>query len=134
MAGETAETNRQLVARFWQTMNANDWRAAGTLLHDEYVLEWPQSRERIRGREHFAAVNAQYPIPGPWRFTVHRIIADEREAASDVTVAAPTIAARVVSFFEMRDGLIWRVIEFWPDPFEAAGWRAPWVERSEPQP
>src|SRR5258708_28411355 len=121
MAGETAETNRQLVARFWQAMNTNDWRAAGALLHDEYVLEWPQSQERIRGREHFTAVNAQYPIPGPWRFKVHRIIADEREAPSDVTVAAPTGAARAGSFFAMRDGLILRVTQLLAPPFPAPG-------------
>ena len=30
-----------------------------------------------------------------------------------------------------KDGLIWRVTEYWPDPFEPAAWRARWVERME---
>ena len=126
MAGETAE---QIVARYWQTMNTNDWHTASELLHDDYVLDYPQSGERFRGRERFIAINAQYPAAGPWRFTVHRVVAGEGEAVSDVTVTAPSVTARVVSFFELRDGTIWRMTEFWPDPFAAAAWRAPLAER-----
>jgi ketosteroid isomerase-like protein len=129
----TAEANRGIVERFWQTMNTNDWHAVGELLHDDYLLTWPQSGERIRGRQNFAAVNANYPAAGPWRFAVNRLVADASGAASDVTVSAPALTARVVSFFELRDGVIWCMTEFWPDPFEAAEWRAQWVERDVPQ-
>src|SRR5262249_54337921 len=118
----------------WQTMNTNDWRAAGLLLHDDYVLEWPQSGERIRGRDNFAAINQHYPIAGPWRFTMQRLLADDQGAVSDVTVSSPSVVARAVSFFEVRDGLIWRMIEFWPDPFQAEAWRTEWVEGVEPAP
>ena len=131
MAGEA---NRQVVAHFWQAMNTNDWRAVGQLLHDEYVLAWPQSGERIRGRDNFAAVNEHYPIAGPWRFTVHHLVADDQGAASHVTAHAPSVAARVVSFFEVREGKIWRMTEFWPDAFAAEAWRAQWVEQIESAP
>jgi ketosteroid isomerase-like protein len=130
MAGETI---RAIVEGYWQRMNTNDWQAAGQLLHDDFVLSWPQSGERIRGRANFAAVNANYPAAGPWRFAVQQLIADENGAASDVLVSAPSISARVVTFFELRDGRIWRMTEFWPDPFEAAEWRKQWVERYEPE-
>src|SRR5690349_3199371 len=82
----TATANRQLVERFWQAMNTNDWEAVGHLLHDAYTLDWPQSGERIRGRDHFVAVNAHYPAAGPWRFVVQHIVADDDGAASDVLV------------------------------------------------
>jgi ketosteroid isomerase-like protein len=121
-------TPRQMIERYWRTMNTNDWRAVGALLHDDYVLVWPQSGERIRGRENFIAVNAHYPAAGPWRFTVNRVIADEVGAASDVTVTDGARTDRAVSFFALRDDLIWQMTEFWPDPFEAAAWRAQWVE------
>ena len=124
----TGETARRVVERYWLAMNANDWQAASELLHDNYVLDYPQSGERFRGRERFIALNAEYPAAGPWRFTVHRILADEQTAVSDVTVTAPSVTARVVSFFELHDGAIWRMTEFWPDPFEAAAWRAPLAE------
>jgi hypothetical protein len=61
--------DRRVIERFWAAMNVNDFRSASELLHDEYVLEWPQSGERIRGRANFVAVNEHYPAVGPWRVT-----------------------------------------------------------------
>jgi limonene-1,2-epoxide hydrolase len=125
----TDRTPRQLVEQFWQTMNTNDWRAVGALLHDHYLLTYPQSGERIRGRDNFIALNANYPAAGVWRFTVHRLVADETEAATDVTVTDGASTFLAVSFFEVRDGLIWHMTEFWPEPFEAPAERAQWAER-----
>jgi ketosteroid isomerase-like protein len=127
------DTNRQIVERFWQTMNSNDWNAVAALLHDDHVLEWPQSGERVRGRANFVAVNAHYPISGPWRFEIRNLVTDVGGAASDVLVTAPSVSTHVVTFFEMRDGRIWRMVEYWPDPFEVAVWRANWVERYDPK-
>jgi len=67
----------EVVREFWRLMATNDFAAVGAVLADDYVLDWPQSRERIRGRERFAAVNADYPANGPWIFTVHRIFGSE---------------------------------------------------------
>src|SRR5947208_156475 len=60
--------NRQLIERFWATMETNDFRAVGDLLHDDFVLDYPQSGERFRGREHWVAINANYPAHGRWHF------------------------------------------------------------------
>jgi len=122
------EQTRQFIEQFWQAMNTNDWSAASALLHEECVLEYPQSGERFRGREAFIALNGKYPVVGPWRFDVQRIIAEEREAVSAVTVTAPTITALVVSFFEVRDSTIWHITEYWPEAFDAPTWRAQWAE------
>jgi hypothetical protein len=59
---------------------------------------------------------------------VQRLIADDTEAVTDVGVTESARTDRVISFFEFRDGLIWRMTEFWPDPFEAAPWRVQLVE------
>jgi ketosteroid isomerase-like protein len=114
-------------------MNTNDWHAVAATLHDDYLLMWPQSGELIRGRDNFIAVNTHYPAAGAWRFTVLRLIADETGVATDVSVTDGALSARAVSFFEIRDGRIWRMTEFWPDPFEAAAWRAPWIEQTVEQ-
>lgn len=123
--------SRRVVEHFWAAMARNDFRAAGDLLHDDFVLNWPQSGERIRGRENFVAINEQYPAAGRWRFTVHRLVADAGAVATDVTVTDGVLAGRAITFFELRDGRIARQTEYWPDPFEAAAWRAQWVERTE---
>lgn len=126
----TTLESRQIVATFWATMQTNDFHAAAALLADSYVLEWPQSGERIRGRTNFIAVNEHYPAAGRWQFTVHRLIADGSEVASDVTATDGVTTGRAITFSTVHEGKITRQVEFWPDPFEAATWRAAWVERA----
>jgi ketosteroid isomerase-like protein len=109
-------------------MATNDFRAVGELLHDDYILEWPQSRERIRGRENFALINERYPATGLWTFTVNHVVSDEVGGASDVVVSDGDRNDRAVSFFVMRDGRIWHMTEYWPEDFPAPAWRAQWVE------
>ena len=110
-------------------MQSNDFRAAGGFLHAEYVLEWPQSGERVRGRQNFVAINQNYPAHGRWEFTIHRILADGDEVVSDIDVTDGVIGGRVITFSRIQDGKIVHQTEFWPDPFEPAGWRTQWVER-----
>ena len=120
---------KQIVSQFWAAMHANDFAGAGALLHDDYVLDWPQSGERIRGRANFVAVNANYPAPGRWRITLDRLVAEGDQAASQVTVTDGAMVATAITFSTVRDGRIWRQVEYWPDPFAPQPWRRQWVEQ-----
>ena len=60
---------REIIEQFWQQMESNDFYAVSELLRDDFTLGWPQSGERIRGRENFAAINTAYPAEGKWHFT-----------------------------------------------------------------
>ena len=121
--------SKQLLENFWETMRTNDFYAASELLHEEYVLDWPQSGERIRGRENFAEIDTYYPAEGKWQFTVNQIVAEGDLVVTDVTVTDGSRTDRAITFSTIRDGKIWRQAEFWPEPFEASAWRAQWVER-----
>jgi ketosteroid isomerase-like protein len=125
MARQAAE----LARRFWELMETNDFRSVGYLLSDDFVLEWPQSGELIRGRDNFAAVNEEYPAHGRWCFTVHRIVGDGAEAVSDVSVTDGVQRARAVSFFTVDRGQIARMVEFWPENYPAPENRQHLVER-----
>ena len=122
--------NRQIVEHFWKTMATNDFYAAAQLLHDDYLLDWPQSRERIRGRKNFAAINTHYPAEGKWTFNINQILTEGQVVVSDVGVSDGTRHDHVITFSTIRDGKIWKQVEFWPDPFEAPEWRAQWVEKA----
>ena len=121
--------SKQVLEQFWDAMKTNDFYAVAELLHDEYILEWPQSGERIRGRAHFAAINTYYPAEGKWQFTINQIVAEGEIVVTDVTVTDGSRTDRAITFSTVRDGKIWKQIEFWPEPFEAPAWRAEWVER-----
>lgn len=121
----------QVVREFWRLMATNDFHSAGAVLAPEFVLEWPQSKERIRGAERFARMNAEYPAHGPWRFTIHRIVGGEWEAVSDVGVTDGAQSATALSFFTIARGQITRIVEYWPEPFPAAARRVHLVEPME---
>jgi ketosteroid isomerase-like protein len=118
-----------IVQRFWELMASNNFRSVGSVLSDDFVLEWPQSNERIRGRENFAAMNEEYPAHGRWEFTINKIVGEDGEAVSDVSVTDGVQQARAISFFTVRNGKIARMVEFWPDPFDALENRKHLVEK-----
>jgi len=123
---------RAVVERFWQLMATNDFRSVGSLLSDDFVLDWPQSGERIRGRDNYVAMNQEYPAHGRWRFTVNRIVGDDNEAVSDVSVTDGVQQARAISFFTVHDEKIARMVEYWPDKFTAPENRKHLVETIGP--
>jgi hypothetical protein len=120
--------NRQVLENFWGTMATNDFHAAAQLLHEESTLDWPQSGERIRGRNHFALINTHHPADGPWQYTINTIMAENDVVVTDVPVINGRRRDRAITFSAVRDGKIWKQVEFWPEPFEMPAWRADWVE------
>lgn len=129
MTGAAAES---VVRDFWRRMASNDFHSVRAVLADNFVLEWPQSNERIRGGENFARMNAEYPAHGPWRFEIVRVVAAADEAVSDVRVTNGTQAGRALSFFTIAGGRIARIVEFWPEPFPAPASRRHLTEPIDP--
>lgn len=123
-----SEESQRVIERFWQAMNTNDFPEVGRLLHDDFLLEWPQSGERIRGRENYVTMNERYPAAGRWRFTMNQVLTDGLRGVSDITVTDGERVDRAVTFFELREGRIWRITEYWPEPFSRVDWRRPLVE------
>lgn len=117
-----------VVREFYRRMNSNDFAYAAELLSADFVLEWPQSAERIRGRANFIAVNAEYPAQGLWHFTINRLVGNESEAVSDVTVTDGFIQARAITFHSLQGGLICKQVEFWPENYPAQANRRHLVE------
>ena len=118
-----------IVRQFWTLMQTNDFAAVASVLAPDFVLEWPQTKERIRGADRFVRMNSEYPAHGRWQFTIHRIVGDERDAVSDVGITDGVQQARAISFFETADGRVRRIVEYWPEPYEPPANRAHLVER-----
>ncbi len=104
-----------VVREFWRLMGTNDFFAVRAVLAEGFVLEWPQTDERIRGAENFARVNAEYPAQGRWVFTVNKVVGGTDEAVSDVSVTDGVAQARAISFFEVRGEKITKIVEYWPE-------------------
>lgn len=118
-----------LVYDFWMLMASNDFSSVQAVLSEKFMLEWPQSNERIRGAAKFAQVNTEYPARGLWSFTVNKVVANNsREAVSDVSITDGVLKARAITFFEIEQGKITKIVEYWPEPYAAPLNRAHLVE------
>lgn len=125
-------TPEEVVRAYWADMGTNDFAHAARWFADDFRLYWPQSREVIRGREDFTALNSAYPAAGRWRFTVNRIVAGAHDVVSDVTVTDGGMVARAVTFHRVEGERITQQVEYWPDDYDAPAWRAEWVRRGDP--
>jgi SnoaL-like domain len=119
--------NRELAERFIASLEARDWDAWAELLHPAVVYEIPQSRERIRGRDRYLRFNQEYP--GDWHLRPKVTIADERHGVVWFEWLLDGRADDAMAFFEFADGLITRVTDFWPEPYEPPPGRGHLVER-----
>jgi ketosteroid isomerase-like protein len=103
------------------------------LRHPDYVMEMPQSGERIRGRDNMRAFQEAYPNPPT--ITPRRVVGSGDvwviEGRSDYGGGQIYHVAMIVEF---RDGKIWRDTRYYAEPFQAPDWRAQWVERMEQSP
>lgn len=116
------------IRHFWQATEARDWGAVAEVLAPEMVYEIQQTRERIRGRDAFLRFFDDYP--GDWHLTLRRVIVDDRNGVSvlDFTVGVEQMLA--ITFFTFGDdGLITRVEDVWPEPYEPPPGREHLTER-----
>jgi hypothetical protein len=109
-----------IVREFWRLMATNDFHSVKGVLAPEFIMEWPQSNERIRGGDRFALMNSEYPAAARWQFRINRLVASELEAVTQVSVTDGTQSAEPISFFTVAGGKIVRLVEYWPEQFAAA--------------
>jgi hypothetical protein len=121
-------TNRETVERVIEALNTRDLDLFHAQFHEDSVMEYPQSGERIVGAENRRAVYGAFPgLP--------KVSPKEIRAAGDLVAVEARLDYgdgaewQAVFLFELRDGKIARETAYWPQPFEAAEWRAQWVER-----
>jgi hypothetical protein len=96
---------------------------------EDYMMEMPQSGERIRGRENMRKFHEAYPNTPSIR--LRRVLVRDGlwvvEAVNDYSGQE----SDMTMILELKDGRIWRDRRYYAEPFEAPEWRAQWVERVE---
>ena len=116
---------RRFLAELFSDLSAE---AEYNVRHKDYVMEMPQSGERIRGREKMRQFQEDYPSPPT--IQLRRVVV--REGLWVIEGVNDYGGGRVFSLvviFELRDGKIWRDTRYYAEPFEAPEWRAQLVER-----
>jgi hypothetical protein len=94
--------------------------------HEDYVMEMPQSGERIRGREKMREFQEAYPNPPTMQ--LRRVIVREQLWVVEIVSYYGGRIYHPVLIIELRDGKIFRDTRYYAEPFEAPEWRARWIE------
>ena len=118
---------RAALDRHWAASDANDFETEHEIYHDDAVLEYPQSGERIRGRRNIQA--SRTAQPNKKRFTVRRVLGAGDLWVSEFILTYDGAPSYTVSIMEFSDGKVARETQYFGDPFAPGPSRAQWVER-----
>ncbi|WP_136709802.1 nuclear transport factor 2 family protein [Agromyces sp. H66] len=119
---------RETVEALIATLNAGNVDGMDAVFHEDAVMEWPQSGERIVGGDNRRGVYHAFPrLP---KITPRRLTGegDLWVAEADLDYGDGAVY-QTVFIFELRDGKIAKETAYWTQPFPAPDWRARWVER-----
>jgi ketosteroid isomerase-like protein len=120
---------RAALDRHWAASDANDFETEHSIYHDDAVLEYPQSGERIRSRANIQISRTRQP--NKKRFTVRRIIGDGDLWVTEFILSYDGKPSYTVSIMEFRGDKVFRETQYFADPFEPGASRAQWVERMD---
>jgi ketosteroid isomerase-like protein len=129
VSDEMNDDNRRVVERLIACINDRNIAVMDELFHDDAVMDWPQSGEKVRGADNRRAIYGAFPqLP---TITTRRIISSGDLVVTEASLDYDGPVFLTVFIFEFRDGKIARETAYWSDPFEAPAWRSEWVDVSE---
>jgi hypothetical protein len=108
----------------------DDFVRSSEIYADDAVLEFPQGRERIRGKANILAFRSAYPAR--ISLDMHRTIGCHGLWVNEYTIDYDgEHPLNVVGIMEFRDGKVVRERIYFGEPWEPPAWRAQWVEPME---
>ena len=118
---------RAALDRHWAASDASDFEGEHEIYHEDAVLDYPQSGERISGRRKIQWSRAAQP--NRKRFAVRRIVGAGGLWVTEYVLTYDGRPSYTVSIMEFADGKVARETQYFGDPFQPGPSRAPWVER-----
>lgn len=117
---------RTALQRHWDASDAGDIDAEHEIYREDAVLDYPQSGERIRGRDTIR--ESRYLQPSKKRFAVRRIVGSGDFWVTELILSYDGAPSYVVSMMEFRDGLVAHETQYFAERFEPGPSRAHLVE------
>jgi hypothetical protein len=122
---------REALNLHWAASNAGDFATEHDIYHEDAYLDYPQSRERIRGRHNIQTTRTLQP--NKKTFTVHRIMGGGDVWITELLLTYDAKPFYTVSIMEFRGMKVAHETQYFADPFEAAQWRKQWVQSMDTQ-
>jgi hypothetical protein len=125
--GEMATDIRAALEHHWSVSAADDPAAVGAIYHEDVVVDYPQSSERIVGAANLSALREMYPAK--LTFEIDRISGSGELWVTEYVIKYDGKPVHTVSIMEFRGDKVAHKTLYFADPFEAPAWRAHLVER-----
>jgi hypothetical protein len=142
-------TPREVVIAFFDCMTRRDVQGAMRFIHPEFVEDYPQSGERVRGRANLQQIINHYPggvgtadeppsivedKSSRWLMTPGYTVVNVEESGMTATLVLKVRYPDgqdwwMLAWLEIRNDMVLRQTTYFAQPFEAPEWRAQWVER-----
>jgi hypothetical protein len=106
-----------------------DERRVAEIYADDVILDFPQSGERVRGRENIVAFRSVYPAQV--RIQPRRIVGSGDVWVIESTISYNGVPQYLASIWEFRDGKVVHETSYIAEGWAPPSWRAQWVERMD---
>lgn len=122
------KANEAVIERLIKCINDHKIEVMDELFHDDAVMDWPQSGEKVVGADNRRSIYRSFPqLP---TITPRRMVSDGDLVVAEATLDYGGPTYKTVFIFELKDGKISKETAYWSEAFEAPEWRAKWVEKS----
>jgi len=116
---------RVALDRHWKAIDAGNLEVAHKIYQADAILDFPQSGERITGRDNIRDSRAAEPHRAA--IQVRGIIGQGDLWVTECTTSYDGDPELVVSMMEFRDGKVIHETLYFAEPFAAPKWRAKWA-------
>lgn len=117
---------RAALNQHWAASDSGDFATEHGIYQDDAVLDYPQSRERIVGRQNIRISRTHQP--NKKRFEVHRILGSGDLWITEYVLTYDGQPSYTVSIMEFRGVKVVHETQYFADPFKAGESRKKWVE------
>ena len=141
-------SNEETVRRYLAAHKVHDHDTLAALRDPDWMLDWPQSGERVRGSANDRAIMDNWPgglptaldvravgsedkwVVTPFN-TIQRVVGSGDFWWADGTSAYPDGSSWFISaLLQLKSGKLYRETWYFGPPFDPPAWRAAWVERT----
>jgi hypothetical protein len=119
---------RAALDKHWHASATGDLNTEHDIYEDDAICDYPQSGERILGRNNLQALRSHHPGK-PSGFVIKRVLGKETLWITEYTIQYQGRVAYTVSIMEFRNDKVVHETQYFADPFEAPAWRKQWVQQ-----
>ncbi len=119
---------RTALDRHWE-FTGKDIDRSHEIYCDDVVVEFPQSGERISGKQNIYELRKH--SPATLGFKILRTRGEGSLGVTEYIITYDGSPVNVVCIMEFRDDKIAQETLYFGDPFEPPEWRSKWVERTD---